>query len=556
VHTRGLARPRKALPRRRRVADACAALQRVADAIAGAARSRAAAARSAALALALAASLSAPLQACAALADAAEAAAQLRNDAALSGGERAFRPLSAAEAASKRALFTPDAFAGMLALSEYATFVESVRAAEAAPGCEACATERRRLERAWQTVGNEAYSGEGAAFSQATWGAALLPALRDAGGLLRTPDETAAAVRAMVASGVRDPYSSYLSPSEWRAALRRPQRAEREYAAALAVAVGIQLGEETPAHSGWRVAAPLAGSPAEEGGVGVGDVLLAVDGTPTAGLDAAAVSGLLRGPDGSTATLTLQPRAGVRSRAPPRTLTLTRRPLPLPPTSTPELLSLPNGRGTALLLRIRYFSSDGTAELAKTLRYGESVGVSGYVLDLRNNPGGVLEEAIASAALFAPCGARLAQTHRGGAGADVRYVACALPPGQFASPPSAPLTRGPLVLLVNQGSASAAEAFAAAMRDAASAQLVGTRTFGKSQVQFFFPLADGGGLRLTVLHWRTPRRGDDVARVPRGLAPDAPCADHPRAAGDAPDACTREALKLLTQPRAGRHAAA
>jgi C-terminal peptidase prc len=551
------AEPRNRVRRGRRCAVAWAAratLQRCADALAGAACARAAAARATALALALAASLSAPLQACAALADAADAAAaQQRNDAALSGGERAFRPLSAAEAASKRALFTPDAYAGMLSLSSYASFVESVRAAEAAPGCEACASERRRLERAWQTVANEAYSGQGAAFSQAAWGAALLPALRDAGGLLRTPQATAAAVRAMVAT-VGDPYSAYLSPPEWRAALRRPQQAERDYAAALAVGVGVQLGEAVPGRGGWRVAAPLAGSPAEEGGVGVGDVLLRVDGTPLAGLGAAQVRALLRGPDGSAATLTLAPRAQ-GSRAPPRTLTLTRRPLPLPATSVPELLPLPSGRGAALALRLRYFSADGTAELAKAVRYGEASGVSGYVLDVRNNPGGVLEEAVASAALFAPCGARLAQTHRGGAGADVRYVACALPPGQFAAPPAAPLTRKPIVLLVNAGSASAAEAFAAALRDASAAQLLGARTFGKSQVQFFFPLADGGGLRLTVLHWRTPRRGDDVARAPRGLAPDAPCADHPRARGDAPDACTREALKLLEQPRQGRSAA-
>ena len=450
-------------------------------------------------------------------------------------------PLSSASPAPE--LFTDDAFAGMLALNQYISYVDSLEDKEAEPGCEACAAQRKKLEKAWQTVSNEAYSGT--TFTQAEWARQLFPVLKDAGGLLHSPAETSRALADLM-TRLNEPYSSYLPPSEWRSALRRPLPVEREYAAAQAVGVGLQLGAQDD--HGILVAAPLAGSPAEAGGVRTRDVLVAVDDVPVAGLSADAVQALLRGPDGSDVSLQLSSaRRGVHS------VKVTRRALPLPPLPLPELLALPDGGGGgALLLRIRYFSSDGTAALAKAVRYGEMAGVSGYIIDLRNNPGGVLEEAIAAAANFAPCGARLAQTTRTSVVPEVRYVACALPAGQFAAPPPGPLTSRPVVVIVNEATASAAEAFAAALRDAHGAKLVGAPTFGKSQVQFFFPLDDAphddvGGLRITVMHWLTPQSGDDVAATPRGLRPDLACDDYPRKAGEPPDACLRLALRTLAR---------
>lgn len=450
-------------------------------------------------------------------------------------------PLSAAS--PRPDMFTDDAFAGMLALNDYIAYVDSLEDKEAAPGCEACAGERKRLEKAWQTVSNEAFSGT--TFTQAEWARQLLPVLRDAGGLLHSPEETSRALADLMRR-LDEPYSAYLLPSEWRSALRRPLPVERDYAAAQAVGVGLQLG--APDERGIVIAAPLVGSPAEAGGVRTRDVLVAVDDVPVAGLSADAVQALLRGPDGSDVALQLTPRG----RQDVHSVTLTRRALPLPPLTVPELLQLPDGGGGgALLLRIRYFSSDGTAALAKAVRYGEAAGVSGYIIDLRNNPGGVLEEAIASAANFAPCGARLAQTTRTSVVPEVKYIACALPAGQFATPPPGPLTSRPVVVIVNEATASAAEAFAAALRDAHGAKLVGTPTFGKSQVQFFFPLdADLGGLRITVMHWLTPQGSEDVARNPRGLRPDKACDDHPRKAGEPPDACLRLALSTLARETA------
>jgi carboxyl-terminal processing protease len=451
-------------------------------------------------------------------------------------------PLSAASPSPE--LFTDDAFAGMLALNEYIAYVDSLEDKEAAPGCEACADQRKRLEQAWQTVSNEAFSGT--TFTQAEWARQLFPVLKQAGGLLHSPAETSRALSDLM-TRLQEPYSAYLPPSEWRSALRRPLPVEREYAAAQAVGVGVQLGMQDD--HGILIAAPLAGSPAEAAGVRTGDVLVAVDDVPVKGLAADAVQAVLRGPDGSDVSLTLMSARpmGIHS------VTVTRRALPLPPLPLPELLALPDGGGGgALLLRIRYFSSDGTSALAKAIRYGEAAGVSGYIIDLRNNPGGVLEEAIAAAADFAPCGTRLAQTTRASVEPEVRYVACALPAGQFAAPPPGPLTSRPVVVIVNEATASAAEAFAAGLRDAHGAKLVGTPTFGKSQVQFFFPLDvdELGGLRITVMHWLTPQSGDDVARTPRGLRPDLACDDYPRKAGEPPDACLRLALRTLARDAA------
>ena len=496
-----------------------------------------AAARRCALSLALAAQLASPLDAAAALL--APQAQQEQLDTAMSGGERSFRRASRAEAEAKRSLFTADAYAGMTSLAAYAELVETQRGAEAAPGCEACAGERARLERAWQTVANEAYGGNG--FTQASWSKELRAALARAGGVLRNGAETSAAVQTMVEQ-LHDKYSAYLSPPAWRAALGRPLPAERAYTAAQATGVGLTLGGAR--RGGWRVAAPLAGSPAEEAGVAPGDVLQAVDDVAVAGMSADDVAALLRGPEGSVCSVTLASAASGQRRE----LSLQRRSLLLPPVPPPELLPLPGPRGgAALYVRVRYFSSEASADLARALRYGVAFGARSFVVDVRNNPGGVLEEAVASAALLAPCGSRLAQTRRADdAPPDVRYVACELPAGQFTAPLRAPIVPpdAAVSVLINAGSASAAEAFAAAARDARQARLLGTRSFGKAAVQFFFPLADGGGLRLTVRKWLTPAKGADVSRAPRGLRPDAACADQPRAPGDAAaDACVMQALR-------------
>jgi carboxyl-terminal processing protease len=204
-------------------------------------------------------------------------------------------------------------------------------------------------------------------------------------------------------------------------------------------------------------------------------------------------------------------------------------------------------RRSVLYLRLRYFSSAATTALASALRAGEVEGVDGYLIDLRDNPGGVLEEAVASAAMLLPCGDVVAETRRGGIRPEYSYRACSLPPAQFdAVPPIAP--GAPRVaVLINGGSASSAEVFTSALRDNGRGRLFGSRSFGKARVQFFFPLGDGfGGLKLTVKTWTGPR-GRSVERGTAGILPDVECRAPPAPLDEQPDGCTAVALRYLVQ---------
>ena len=161
--------------------------------------------------------------------------------------------------------------------------------------------------------------------------------------------------------------------------------------------------------------------------------------------------------------------------------------------------------------------------------------MAGYILDLRNNGGGVFEEAVAAAAAFVAPPAVIATTVRGNAppAVDAVWRAGALSPEVFEDPAAraGPLTRRPVAVIANAGTASAAEALAGALRDAGRARLFGESTFGKGVIQYFFPLDIGGepagGLRLTVSKYLTPSGYDVAARG--GLAPDAACRGVPPA---------------------------
>ena len=327
-------------------------------------------------------------------------------DTAVTGGERAYRPLTRSESNAKRGLFTADSFQAALEVADYARYVETVvRPLETAPGCGRCQPNRLRLERAWQTTANEALY-----LDQQKWAQQLKRTLVEAGGVIRDEAQLQAALASLL-SAVGDEYSAYLSPPAWERALRRPTGpAQQRYDAALATGVGLQL-ERGGAAGEWRVAAPGADGPAEAAGVRRGDALLAVDGVSVTGRSEEEVEASLRGPEGSTVTLLLQPRRG--SAAQPRSLALERRLLLRPPASV-RLVELPGGH-LVMAIRIRLFTSESTRLVAASLRAGEALGVDGYTFDLRNCPGGVLEEAITSAELMLPCGRVIAQTRRGGA---------------------------------------------------------------------------------------------------------------------------------------------
>ncbi|KAK3280009.1 hypothetical protein CYMTET_12136 [Cymbomonas tetramitiformis] len=475
-------------------------------------------------------------------------------------------------------MFTTDAWQGMLKLKEYATLLEEIEKEETECG-DICTGNREYVEEAWQIVATEYYDARNT-FSQTGWVDALTSSMRAHGGVLYTREQAYDVVRTMMLT-LGDKYSELLKPSAYRSAIRRPREAERKYLAAQYVGVGVQLGAEAP-EGGLVVDAPLAGSPAEEAGVLAGERLLAVDGVPVGpgitaqgytdvpGVERNVTLDLLRGPAGSRAVLTIgaepSSEAGEERALEVRKLLLERRALPLPAV-TSRMLGDEDRK--AMYIRAHYFSSATTAAVKEAVEHGTQSGVKGYVLDLRNNPGGVFEEALATAAgLMPPCkaattdpqaGCDLAYTvrARSSAGADVvdnTFNTAHLSPRMFPLRPES-LTQAPVVVLVNRSSASAAEVLAGALKDNERAVLIGEHTFGKGVIQYYFPvLQDGSGLKLTVAKYLTPGGHDITAEG--GLDPDLICHDYPRAppryglghsssAQEHNDTCIMQALSVI-----------
>lgn len=317
-------------------------------------------------------------------------------------------------------------------------------------------------------------------------------------------------------AGGLDPYSAYLDADEYRDL--------RVSTAGSYPGIGIEV---EAAGGGIRVLRPLADSPAERAGLRSGDVILRVDDAPV-GVDVDAAIHQMRGPEGSRVTLTVR-RGGTEELV---DVALER-----------ALVEVHTVAGTMLepghaYLRIDGFSDTTPADLRRVVaQLRESSGpLLGIVLDLRNNPGGVLESAVEVADEFLDTGVIVTATGRT---PDARFRLEARP-GQIADAPE-------LVLLVNGASASAAEILAGALKDHGRAQLVGRRTFGKGSVQTVIPLADGRALKLTTSVYATP----SGARIDqRGIEPDVEL-EGPEPPVTAPrrDAEVAIALRLLRDRR-------
>lgn len=442
-----------------------------------------------------------------------------------------------------RELFTDEAWEGMVRLQRYAEYLEEIQAkgVEEAPGCEQCGDNRLILEKAWQVVANEFFDAKGC-FSQAVWADQLIATLQEAGGAMETKQELYASAERML-SALGDRYSHFLPPSQFRQAIQRPSPAERDYLEAQFVGTGVQLGPISP-DGGRLVEAPLAGSPAEVAGIMRGDRVLRIDGIPVEALSEAQAMRMMRGPSGSSITLTVaRTGTGPARPAPPiAEVALERRALPQPPTVEAEV-QLPDGRYVRYV-RLHYFSSAATRAVERAVRRGERDGVDAYIIDLRNNPGGVFEEAVGLSAELLPGGRDVASTVRYEDVVDYTWRSGALPRGVF---PSQPLqaTSSPIVVIVNSASASASEVLAGALHDNGRAVLVGERTFSKGLVQYYFPMTDGSGVKLTIAKYITPG-GHDLTRE-HGLHPDIACTDYPRASvsADSADSCLQAALRYL-----------
>ncbi len=244
------------------------------------------------------------------------------------------------------------------------------------------------------------------------------------------------------------------------------------------------------------VIAPIDGTPAQRAGVRPGEIIVKVDGQDLDGLKLEQVITRIVGPAGTQVTLTIQnpdTRAMRDLRLTRARITLrniTWRPLP----------------GTRLAhLRISAYSRGVSDDLAKALSEIRQQGMTGIVLDVRNNPGGLLDEAVGVVSQFLKSGNVLKTRDAQG-----KITAIAVKPGK-------PVVDLPVVVLINQGTASAAEITAGALRDGGRAELLGELTFGTGTVLNQFGLEDGSALLMATQEWLTPS-GDSIWH--QGIAPD------------------------------------
>jgi len=257
------------------------------------------------------------------------------------------------------------------------------------------------------------------------------------------------------------------------------------------------VGIEIQAREGQTVVvAPFDGSPAQAAGVRPGDVILQVDGRPVAGLPMHQISARITGEAGQPVELTVvNPSDGVR-----REVKIVRASIKLNNVSWQRL------PGTRLAhLRIAMFSEGESEDLRKALLEIQQQDLQGIILDVRNDPGGILDEAVATASQFLQSGNVLWER-------DARGVITPIP-----ARPGGKALKVPLVVLINFGSASDSEIVAGALHDAHRATLVGETTFGTGTVLSQFQLTDGSALMLAVQEWLTP---DKRSFWHRGIEPD------------------------------------
>jgi carboxyl-terminal processing protease len=270
---------------------------------------------------------------------------------------------------------------------------------------------------------------------------------------------------------VLDPHSTFFDPKAY-AALREDQRGKY-------YGVGMTVGER---NNKVIVMAPFAGSPAYRAGLRPGDVIIAVDGKPTDNMNTNDVAELLKGPKGTTVKITILREEAEK----PLVFTIVRDEIPR--YSVDVHFFIRPGVG---YMHVNGFNETTADEVATALAsFGE---LKGLILDLRQNPGGLLNEGVDVASDFLPKGS-LIVSHKGRSSPEKQYKAQHGNAGKDY----------PLVVLVNRGTASAAEIVSGAIQDHDRGIIMGETTFGKGLVQTVYPLSDDTGLALTTAKYYTP----------------------------------------------------
>ena len=272
-----------------------------------------------------------------------------------------------------------------------------------------------------------------------------------------------------------DPHSGYFDRKEWEQF--QNDQSSRYYG------IGSTIAQR---NDKVYIMSPFEDTPAQRGGIRYGDQIVEINGESTEGWNSTQVSGKLIGPEGTPVTVKVR-RAGVQQ---PVEFKFIREGVPLPSVSNYYLA--PNGIG--YINFDRGFNTTSYKEIQEALTELQRQGMSTLVLDLRNNRGGLVDQAQKIANLFLFKGQKIV---------SMRGRPQVFPNREYVAANPNPLDL-PVVVLINRGSASAAEILAGALQDHDRGVLVGENSFGKGLVQSVFPLRDGSGLTLTTGHFYTP----------------------------------------------------
>lgn len=280
-----------------------------------------------------------------------------------------------------------------------------------------------------------------------------------------------------------DPYSEFLDPQGYK---QFEESMEGKFSG-----VGIEI---TIKDGVLTVIAPLADTPAEKAGIRAGDQILEIDGESTEGITLSEASVKIRGPEGTTVTLHVRHKDGTEEDIPIVRATIT----------VNSVSSKTVADGKIAYIRLSRFDQNVSLELDKALLGFDLKDMDGIILDLRNNPGGLLSAAISVSSRFVDKGIILTVKDR--VSGDQSYWST-----------GNTIPNLPLAVLVNGGTASAAEITAGAIRDHDMGILIGEKTFGKGVIQRMINFPDGSALKLTTGEYHTPN-GDAVQGI--GITPD------------------------------------
>ena len=285
-----------------------------------------------------------------------------------------------------------------------------------------------------------------------------------------------------------DPYSAYMSPELFK----EMQTDTRGEFGGLGIEIGMEAGVV-------KVISPIEGTPAEKAGIKAGDYIVKIGKDQVQGKSLMEAVKLMRGPVGTSIDLTIR-RKNVKK---PLEFKIVRKIIEVKSVSS-KLLSKERNIG---YLRLKSFNENSDNQFLKTIKkFEKKTKIKGYVIDLRNNPGGLLTQAINITDFFLDDG-EIVST-KGRKISETRKF--------FAR--KGDETKGkPIVILINNGSASASEIFAGALKDHKRAIILGENSYGKGSVQSIIPLRNGGGMRLTISKYYLPS-GKSISEV--GVTPD------------------------------------